>query len=168
MGFIQQAVLRAYVVGPAGLRPGERLTRERAPDEGALMHEVGLGLAQRWRALADRFGNRLVGANALLLMIASWTPGSVVVRSGIFSGHVEHAAAYALSGALIYALRAGRSTAWAAALLLSAYAGALELGQIFVPGRHAGFDDFVFSVTGAITGILVSAALLKQAQVGGK
>jgi VanZ like family len=132
------------------------------------MHEVGLGLAQRWRALADRFGNRLVGANALLLMVASWTPGSVMVRSGIFSGHVEHAAAYALSGALIYALRAGRSTAWAAALLLSAYAGALELGQIFVPGRHAGFDDFVFSVTGAITGILVSAALLKQAQVGGK
>src|SRR5262245_36715933 len=44
------------------------------------MHEVGLGRAQRWRALVDRFGNRLVGANALILMIASWTPGSVMVR----------------------------------------------------------------------------------------
>jgi VanZ family protein len=69
---------------------------------------------------------------------------------------------------LIYALRAGRSTAWAAALMLSAYAGALELGQIFVPGRHASFDDFVFSVTGALTGILLSAALLKHAHLGGK
>lgn len=132
------------------------------------MHEVGLGLAQRWRALADRFGDRLVGAIALLLMIASWTPGSVMVRSGIFSGHVEHAAAYALSGALMYALRAARSTAWSAALLLSAYAGALEFGQIFVPGRHASFDDFACSVSGAITGILLSAALLKHANLGGK
>lgn len=132
------------------------------------MRQVGLGLAQRWRALADRFGDRLVGANALLLMVASWMPGSIMVRSGIVSGHVEHAAAYALSGGLIYALRAGRSTAFTTALALSAYAGALELGQIFVPGRHASFDDFAFSVTGAITGILVSAALLKHAHLGGK
>jgi hypothetical protein len=71
------------------------------------MREVGLGLAQRWRALADRFGNRLIAANALLLMLASWMPGSVMARSGIFSGHVEHTAAYALSGALMYAVRAG-------------------------------------------------------------
>jgi VanZ family protein len=127
-----------------------------------------MGLAQRWRALADRFGNRVVAANALLLMIASWTPGSVMVRSGIFSGHVEHAAAYALSGALMYAARAGRSTVWQAVLMLSAYAGVLELGQIFVPGRHASFDDLLFSVTGAITGVLVSAALLKQGHLGGE
>jgi VanZ family protein len=96
-----------------------------------------MGRAQRWRALVDRFGNRLVAANALILTIASWTPGSAMVRSGIFSGHFEHAAAYALSGALIYAVRAGRSTAWQVALMLSAFAGILELGQIFVPGRHA-------------------------------
>jgi VanZ like family len=131
------------------------------------MHEVGSGRAQRWRALVDRFGNRLVAANALILMIASWTPGSVMVRSGI-SGHVEHTAAYALSGALVYAVRAGRSTAWQAALMLSAFAGVLELGQIFVPGRHAGFDDFLFSMAGAITGVLVSAALLKRAHLDGK
>ena len=132
------------------------------------MHEVGLARAQRWRALVDRFGNRLVAANALILMIASWTPGSVMVRSGIFSGNVEHTAAYALSGALICAVRAGRSTARQVALMLSAFAGVLELGQIFVPGRHASFDDFLFSAAGAITGVLVSAALLKHAHLGGK
>jgi VanZ family protein len=127
-----------------------------------------MGRAQRWRALVDRFGNRLVAANALILTIASWTPGSAMVRSGIFSGHFEHAAAYALSGALIYAVRPGRSTAWQVALMLSAFAGILELGQIFVPGSHASFDDFLFSVAGAITGVLVSAALLKHALLGGK
>lgn len=132
------------------------------------MHEVGLGLAQRWRAFTDRFGNRLVAANALLLMIASWTPGSVMVRSGVSSGHVEHMTAYALSGALIYAVRAGRLSVWQAALMLSAYAGFLELGQIFVPGRYASADDFIFSMTGAVTGVLVSAALLKHAHFGRK
>jgi VanZ family protein len=132
------------------------------------MHEIGLGLAQRWRALVGRFGTRLVGANALLLMIASWTPGNLMVRSGIFSGHVEHMVAYALSGALMYAARAGRTTAWQAALMLSAFAGVLELGQIFVPGRHASPHDFLFSATGAITGVLVSAALLRHAHFGGK
>ena len=132
------------------------------------MHEVGWGRAQRWRALVDRFGNRLIAANALLLMIACWAPGSLMVRSGIFSGHIEHAAAYALSGALMYALRAGRSMAWQVALMLSAFAGVLELGQIFVPDRHASFDDFLFSVAGAITGVLVSAALLKHGHLGGK
>ena len=132
------------------------------------MREVGLSLAQRWRALGDRFGNRLVAANALLLMLASWTPGSVMVRSGIFSGHVEHMAAYALSGALMYAARMGRSTVWQAGLMLSAYAGALELGQIFVPGRQASFGDFLFSMAGAITGVLLGAALLRHAHLGGK
>jgi VanZ family protein len=132
------------------------------------MHEVGSSRAQRWRALVHRFGNHLVAANALILMIASWTPGSVMVRSGIFSGHVEHTAAYALSGALMYAVQAGRSPAWQAALMLSALAGVLELGQIFVPGRHAGFDDFLFSMAGAITGVLVSARLLKHARLDGK
>ena len=132
------------------------------------MREVGLGLAQRGRALSDRFGNRLVAANALLLMLASWTPGSVMPRSGIFSGPVEHLTAYALSGAFMYAVRVGRSTAWQVAIMLSAYAGVLELGQIFVPGRHAGFDDFLCSATGTIAGVLVSAALLKHVHLGGR
>ena len=132
------------------------------------MHQIGVGLAQRWRALANRFGTRLVAANALLLMIASWTPGRFMVRSGNFSGHVEHMLAYALSGALMHAARAGRTTVWQTALMLSVFAGVLELGQIFVPGRQASLDDFLFSVTGAITGVLVGAALLRHVHLGDK
>jgi len=126
------------------------------------MRQNGWELGRRWRALTDRFGNLLTIANALVLMLASWTPGSYVVRSGIFSGHVEHMVAYALSGALMYAVRVGRWAAWQVAVMLSAYAGVLEWGQIFVPGRHAGFDDFLFSVAGATAGVFASAALLKR------
>jgi VanZ family protein len=123
--------------------------------------------------LADRYGNLLIAANALILMLASWTPGRFMMRSGIFSGHVEHALAYALSGVLIYVVAArrfaaGRFAAWRAAALLSAYAGVLELGQIFVPGRHAGIDDFLSSATGAAAGVLAAAALLKRAHPGGQ
>ena len=126
------------------------------------MRQNGWELGRRWRALTDRFGNLLTIANALVLMLASWTPGSYVVRSGIFSGHVEHMVAYALSGALMYAVRVGRWAAWQVAVMLSTYAGVLEWGQIFVPGRHAGFDDFLFSAAGATAGVFASAALLKR------
>src|ERR1700694_4479383 len=105
-------------------------------------------LAKDWRALTNRFGNRLVVANALALMLASWTPRDYMVRSTIFSGHVEHTIAYALSGGFVVAVVGGRGSAWQGAAALAAYGGVLELGQIFVPGRHAGIDDFLFSAAG--------------------
>jgi len=117
-----------------------------------------------WRALMDRFGNLLILANALALMLASWTPGGYMVRSGILSGHMEHTVAYALSGALIYAVRVGRWAAWQVAAMVLAYAGVLELGQILVPGRHSGIDDFLFSAAGATAGVLASATLLKRGE----
>ena len=123
------------------------------------MSELGLGLIRRWCALRDRFGNRIVAANALVLMLASWTPGSQMVRSGVFSGHVEHTVAYALSGALMYAVLARRWAARQVAVMLAAYAGILEAGQMFAPGRHASLDDFLFSAAGAVAGVLASAAL---------
>jgi VanZ family protein len=128
------------------------------------MREDRVDLAQRWRALADRFGNVLVGANALVLMLLSWTPG--MPRTGIVSGHVEHWLAYAFSGVFMYAVRIGRWRAWQCAAMLSTYAGVLELGQIFVPSRHASVADFFFSATGAIAGVLASALLLKRAPAG--
>ena len=106
------------------------------------------------RALIDRFGGWLVAANALALMLASWTPGKYVVRSGFLSGHVEHTVAYTASGAFMCAVLAGRYAAWQVAAALVAYAGVLELGQLIVPGRHAGIDDFLCSAGGAVAGHL--------------
>ena len=130
------------------------------------MRKACLGLARRWRVLSDRFGNLLVAANALILMLASWTPGRFMMRTGIISGHAEHTLAYALSGVLMYSVWAGRFTAWQAAAMLSGYAGVLELGQVLVPGRHAGFDDFLFSTAGACAGVLGGAAFSKCARHG--
>jgi VanZ family protein len=127
----------------------------------------GSGLAGHWRALRDRFGYGLVSANALVLMIASWMPRDYMVRTTIFSGHVEHAIVYGLSGAFMLAVLGGRHAAWQVAALLVAYAGLLELGQLLVPGRHAGIDDFLFSAAGAIAGALVCAVLHRRIDPGG-
>jgi VanZ family protein len=57
------------------------------------------------------------------------------------------------------AMLAQRHAAWRVAAVVVAYAGLLELGQSFVPGRHAALEDFYFSAAGAIVGILTCAAL---------
>jgi VanZ family protein len=120
------------------------------------------GLARRWRALTDRFGNWLVAANALVLMLASWMPRDYMVRTTFLSGHIEHAIVYALSGAFMFAVLAGRYAAWQVAAALAAYAGLLELGQLFVPGRHAAIDDLFYSAAGAVAGVMACAALHKR------
>jgi hypothetical protein len=119
-------------------------------------------LAKHWRALTDRFGYALIAANAAALMLASWTPGDYMVRSGVLSGHEEHTVAYVLSGAFMFAVLAGRWAPWQVAASLTAYAGLLEFGQLWVPGRHAGIDDFLFSTAAAIFGVWVGAALQKR------
>jgi hypothetical protein len=120
------------------------------------------GLARYWCALTQRFGYALVAGNVAALMLASWTPGDYMVRSGVLSGHEEHTVAYALSGAFMYAVLAGRCAPWQVAVSLTAYAGLLEIGQLWVPGRHSGIDDFLFSAGAAILGVWVGVALHKR------
>jgi VanZ family protein len=124
--------------------------------------KASFSLDKKWRAFRDRFGLVLVAANLLALMLASWTPSDYVVRSGVLSGRVEHAVVYALSGALMCALLAGRWAVLRIAVQLVAYAGVLELGQLLVPGRHAAIGDFCFSAAGALAGVLAYAALHRR------
>ncbi len=113
-------------------------------------HEQASALAR----LRDRYGLSVVAANAVALMLASWTPGDDMIRTGILSGHAEHLIAYALSGAVMYVMLAPRFAAASIVAAIVAYAGLLELGQVFVPGRHAAVADFLFSTTGAVVGIV--------------
>jgi hypothetical protein len=113
-------------------------------------HQQASALAK----LRDRYGVRVVAANAVVLMLASWIPGEDMIRTGVLSGHAEHVIAYALSGAVMYAMLAPRFAAAYIVAAIVAYAGLLELGQQFVPGRHAAVEDFVFSTTGAVIGIV--------------
>jgi hypothetical protein len=94
----------------------------------------------------------LTWAGIVALALLSWTPGDYMIRTGA-DGHMEHVGAYVLASANA-ALGYGRGRGY---VLIGAayclYAGLLELGQIVIPGRHAGFDDFAASSIGALLGV---------------
>jgi VanZ family protein len=82
------------------------------------------------------------------LAVASWTPGEEMVRTG-FNTRLEHVAAYLIAGIAViiaYPRRPDRSIA----PILCAYAGVLEFGQMYVPGRHAALLDWLASSSGVL------------------
>jgi VanZ family protein len=90
----------------------------------------------------------------VLLAVLSWLPGDEMVRTGI-DGHIEHFTAY-FGTMLVIAMAYGAEVGLRRpALLLIVYAGILELGQNFSPGRHPAVYDFMSSALGAIVGSLV-------------
>jgi len=58
-------------------------------------------------------------------------------------------AAYLIAGITVL-VAYPRKTLWSIAALLSAYAGVLELGQMYVPGRHAALLDWMASSSGVV------------------
>ena len=58
-----------------------------------------------------------------------------MLRTGA-SGRLEHIVAYFIS-ALLLVTGYPRRTPWVIGSALAVYAGVLEVGQIFVPGRHS-------------------------------
>ncbi len=90
-----------------------------------------------------------------LLAALSLTPGEYMVRTG-GPPRLEHFVAYLGTGALA-AIGYRRLVALPViGTLLCAYAGLLEIGQIWVPGRHSQFLDFVASSAGVIAGIALA------------
>src|SRR5262245_28523670 len=89
----------------------------------------------------------------VVLAALSWLPGDAVVRTGA-PGQLEHFVAYtgtATIGAIGYGRRIGYIQV---VLLFALYAGILEVGQIWVPGRHFGLIDYLASSSGAFVGTL--------------
>jgi VanZ family protein len=121
-----------------------------------LANAVGLLFCMR-----RRHAYKLVLANALLLLCLSWLPGRFMVRTEILSAQAEHAVAYFVTGFAVTLVLAGYRTAWHIALGLVAYAGLLELGQYFAPGRHASLSDFTVSATGGLAGVVFCALLIQ-------
>ena len=80
------------------------------------------------------------------LAVASWTPGQEMVRTG-FNTRLEHLAAYLITGIAVISAYPQRP-AWTIAAILCAYAGVLELGQLYIPGRHAALLDWLASSSG--------------------
>jgi len=94
----------------------------------------------------------------VVIAILSLVPGSL--RPHISAPPIlEHVVAY-LEHVVAYLVTAGLLTfgygkqyhPLVVALCLSIYSAALEIAQIVIPGRHAGFFDFAASATGAVIG----------------
>ena len=98
-----------------------------------------------------------------MLAMLSWMPGSMMIRTGT-PGDLEHAAAYLITGSVVAVGYGSRLGYWLLALLLCAWAGVLETGQLWVPGRHAQLIDFAASSIGAILGISSIAAYRRRSR----
>src|SRR4051812_2941238 len=89
----------------------------------------------------------------VLLAVLSWLPADDMVRTGVDT-RIEHVVAYLRTMLFVgaaYALRVGvlRLTA-----SLTGYAGILEWGQNFSPGRDSSVLDFAASSFGVIIGAI--------------
>jgi peptidoglycan/LPS O-acetylase OafA/YrhL len=108
----------------------------------------------------------------VLLRVAAWIslaaaavlsllPGDEMVRTGI-DGRYEHLAFYAGVGAIVTAAYAPRLPVPALVAALIAYAGVLEVCQIFVPGRHSSVWDWGASSAGVVLGVILAATLMRR------
>jgi leader peptidase (prepilin peptidase)/N-methyltransferase len=97
-------------------------------------------------------------AGLLAIVILSLVPGEWRPSIGLAKA-LEHAIAYAVVAAFL--TLAGRAR-WSQILLLVALAGALEIGQAWVPGRDSNPTDFLGSSAGALLGFGFSSLLLTQ------
>ena len=87
------------------------------------------------------------------LAVASWTPGQEMIRTG-YNTRLEHAVAYLIAG-IATIIAYPRKPIWLIVAGLCAYAGILELGQMYVPGRHAAVLDWIASSSGVLCASLV-------------
>jgi VanZ family protein len=75
-----------------------------------------------------------------------------MIRTGV-RGSFEHIVAYLIS-ALLLVFAYPRWSPWIVGVAFATYAGILEIGQLFVPGRHSQFEDFAASCFGVALVIL--------------
>jgi VanZ family protein len=100
-------------------------------------------------------------AGVVALAVASWTPGQEMVRTG-FNTRFEHTLAYLIAGiAVIVAY--SRMPIWSIAAILCAYAGILEFGQMYIPGRHAALLDWLASSAGVLCACLTVLVFQRRA-----
>jgi VanZ family protein len=90
----------------------------------------------------------------IALAVLALLPADAMTRSSL-GGHVEHFTAY-LGTTMVMGLAFRRRPRLALrCILLAGYAAILEAGQLYSPGRHAAFQDFVFSSSGVVAGGLL-------------
>jgi VanZ family protein len=94
------------------------------------------------------------------LAVASWTPGDEMIRTGL-DPRLEHMLGYTITG-VVGVIAYPRKALWSIAVLLSAYAGVLELGQRYIPGRHAQLLDWLASSGGVACACVTGAVFFRR------
>ena len=95
------------------------------------------------------------GVSLAALPILSWLPADDMVRTGLLSGQQEHFFAYMASG-LLLAAAVPRYRFVHVAIFYALLACVLEVGQIFIPGRHPEVVTAIISMAGAVAGEIVA------------
>jgi len=95
------------------------------------------------------FAGCIVGLAVLALL-----PADAMMRSSL-GGHAEHFIAYLGTTMVMGLAFRQRSRLALQCVLLAGYAGILEMGQLYSPGRHAAFQDFAVSSSGVVAGGLL-------------
>lgn len=89
----------------------------------------------------------------LIIVVLSVVPGDLRPSTGA-SGNFEHFIAYAGTAGLL-ALSRTLGPPWSIGVLMIVLAGSLEMAQLWIPGRSAGWDNFLASTAGGLAGVIV-------------
>jgi VanZ family protein len=104
----------------------------------------------------------------VLLAVLSWLPAEAMIRTGI-NGRIEHFIAYMGTMLVVGAAHGLRLGLFRLLAMLIAYAAVLELGQLYVPGRHSSVFDFAASASGVVAGAIafqLAYAVLRDTPIG--
>jgi len=87
-------------------------------------------------------------------------PGNERPHTGV-PGYIEHIAAYLITATLLTFGYSSSCSLLIIVVALSALSGLMEIMQMFIPGRHPGFDDFAVSSVGAVIGTALTGFYLQ-------
>ncbi len=93
---------------------------------------------------------------AAIIVVLSLAPPGLRPETGA-PADLEHFAIFATTG-LAFGLGYDRKHG-VIAILLVVFAGAIEIAQLFVPGRHARLSDFIVDALAACIGLLAASLI---------
>ena len=97
----------------------------------------------------------------LAILVLSLVPGEFRPHTMILPPGFEHVAAYAVAAFYLGLAWHHRLPPVQVVLLLTAYGALLELGQLWVPGRHGQLPDVGMDLIGASIGVMVALATVR-------
>jgi VanZ family protein len=125
-----------------------------------VMSIIGFGQSRTTHAALRSSLNVVAISSLLAICAASLVPGEFRPHTTILPSALEHVAAYGVAAFLLRLAYHRRLSLIRLVLLLTAYGASLELGQLWVPGRHGQLSDVMADFAGASIGVLVASAFL--------